>query len=141
MSVTSAQIPSPAPLRIKSRWLSPDVVQIAVDGEIDLATTEQLQADLLDVISAGLAHRVEVDLAGVSFMDCTGLGVLVVARGAAARAGCSLQITRPQPVVRRILELTGLLAVLTTAGQNTEPGRPPLFLRRPARMERQTSTA
>ena len=141
MSITSSQVPSSAQLRIESRWLSPGVAQIAVAGEIDLATTEQLQANLLDVISTGLAHRIEVDLDGVTFMDCSGLSVFVVARGAAARAGCRLQITKPQPIVRRVLEMTGLLAILTASDKNTRPGRSSLLVRRQALMRRQTSTA
>lgn len=141
MSITSLQAPSSAQLRIESRWLSRGVAQIAVAGEIDLATTEQLQADLLDVISTGLAHRIEVDLAGVTFMDCSGLSGLVVARGVAARAGCRLQITKPQPIVRRVLEMTGLLAILTASDKNTRPGRSSLLVRRQAPMERQTSKA
>ena len=46
-------------------------------------------------------------------MDCGGLTALVVAGNVAARTGCQLRITNPQPVVRRVLELTGLLEVLT----------------------------
>jgi hypothetical protein len=52
-------------------------------------------------------------------MDCTGLTVLVVARDAALRTGCQLRITNPQPIVRRVLELTGLLGVLV---RDVRPG-------------------
>ncbi len=57
---------------------------------------------------------IEVDLAGVMFMDCGGLTVLLVAGKVAAGIGGQLRITNPQPVVRRVLELTGLLGVLTS---------------------------
>lgn len=109
--------PSPAHpstgLHIESRWLSEAVFRIAVSGEIDLATTDELQAALFSAISSNPAPGIEVDLAGISFMDCGGLSVLLLARQAATRAGCRLRIIRPQPTVRHVLEITGLLDALT----------------------------
>jgi len=50
------------------------VVQVA--GEVDVYTAPQLREFLDQEIDAGHHHLV-VDLSGVSFMDSTGLGVLV----------------------------------------------------------------
>jgi anti-anti-sigma factor len=54
-----------------------------------------------------------VDLAGVTFLDCTGISALVIVRNAARRTGGQVRITHPQPVVRRLLDVTGLLGPLT----------------------------
>ena len=112
MSPTFSPVTPLVQLRIDTSCPSPAFVRVAVVGEIDLATADVLHAGLRSVLSAQLPHRVEIDLAGVSFMDCTGLTVLVVARDAALRTGCQLRITNPQPIVRRVLELTGLLGIL-----------------------------
>jgi anti-anti-sigma factor len=104
-----------AQLRIDASYPSPFVVRVAVAGEIDLATVDVLHDGLRPVLSAPLPHLIEVDLAGVTFMDCIGLGVLVAVRYAAVGAGRQLRVTNPQPIVRRILELSGLLGVLTAA--------------------------
>ncbi|MFI7543472.1 STAS domain-containing protein [Actinoplanes sp. NPDC049599] len=114
MSSTPSPLTPPAPLRVEPRWLSERAVRIAVIGEIDLSTAEELFADLLGVILAGRPQHIEVDLAGVTFLDCRGLGVLVVARRVAARAGGRLRITGPQPLVRRVMEATGLLGILSS---------------------------
>lgn len=112
MSLMSLQANSSTDLRVTSRWLSPSVLQVAVAGELDLATVGELQASLCNVMSSALPRCIDVDLAEVRFMDCSGLSVLVSAKLSAARAGCRLHISRPQPLVRRILELTGLLGML-----------------------------
>jgi anti-anti-sigma factor len=112
MSTTSSSVTPLVPLRIDTSCPLPAFVRVAVVGEIDLATAGVLHDGLRSVLSAQLPHRVEIDLAGVSFMDCTGLTVLVATRDAALLTGCQLRITNPQRIVRRVLELTGLLGVL-----------------------------
>ena len=124
MFITSSRVTPPAQLRIKTRCPSPGTAQIAVEGEIDLATTEELQAGVLRVLTTPPPQRIEIDLAGVTFMGCGGLTVLVLVAQAAARAGCHLQITNPQPFVRGILEMTGLLGCLTLP-RGAQAGRSP----------------
>jgi anti-anti-sigma factor len=97
------------------------IVRVSVAGEVDLSSSDVLRVRLFNVLSALRPRHLEIDLAGVPFMDCSGLTVLVVLGQAAARTGCQLRITNPQPIVRRVLDLTGLLDVLTTGLD-----RPPL---------------
>jgi len=113
MATTRSAVAPSAQLRIDTFSPAPGTVRVAVVGEIDLANTDVLQARLLGVLSAKLPDRVEVDLAGVTFLDCGGLTVLVVVGKAAACTGCQLRITNPQSIVHRVLGLTGLLGVLT----------------------------
>ena len=115
MSTSLSPATPSAQLRITTNRPFPGTVRVAVIGEIDLSTAGILHAGLLGVLSAQLPHRIEVDLAGVTFMDCVGITALVAAGQAAARTGCPLRITNPQPIVRRILDLTGLLDVLTAS--------------------------
>jgi anti-anti-sigma factor len=119
MFTTLSPVTPLAQLRIDASCPSPGTVRVAVVGEIDLSTVDVLHAGLLGVLSAQLPHRIEVDLARVTFMDCGALTVLVVVGTAAARTGCQLRITNPQPIVRRVLDLTGLLDVLTARFDQT----------------------
>lgn len=100
-------------LRIATSCPSPGVVRVAVTGEIDLATADMLYAALSGVVFAQLSRRIEIDFAGVTFMDCTGISVLILVRSAAARVGCQLRIYNLRPILAQILELTGMLGVLT----------------------------
>jgi anti-anti-sigma factor len=72
-----------------------------------------LRERLLRVLRDQRPDLLDVDLAGVTFLDCTGLGALVAVRNAAIRAGGQMRVSHPQPIVRRILEVTGLLGVFT----------------------------
>jgi anti-anti-sigma factor len=113
MSTTLSSSPPTVPPRIDANCPEQGTVRVAVTGEIDLSTADLLRAALLGVLAAQRPRRIEVDLAEVTFLDCGGVTVLVVVGNAAARTGCQLRITNPQPIVRRVLDLTGLLDTLT----------------------------
>jgi len=119
MFTTSAPVTPSAHLSIDVSCPSPGIVRVAVIGEIDLSSSDVLRLRLLSVLSALHPHHIQVDLSGVTFLDCRGITVLVVLGQAAAHAGCRLRITNPQPFVRRILDLTGVLDVLTASVDRT----------------------
>jgi len=79
---------------------------VAVTGECDLHTGRQLRDVLTSEVSRG-AGRLILDISGLSFMDSTGMQVLLSARNVLSVRGGTLALVSPQPVVARILELTG----------------------------------
>jgi anti-anti-sigma factor len=91
--------------------------QAAVHGEIDISTSPWLREDLLSVI---LRHGPELvlDLGGVTFMDCTGINLLLATRRRARLAGGWLQVINAAPAVTRIIALTGLRQVLTPSADH-----------------------
>jgi anti-anti-sigma factor len=106
---------------------SPDgggLVRLVVTGEIDMATSGALGTALREAFGGDGAKEVAVDMSGVTFIDSSGIRTLVVAQGEASERGITLYVTEPHQHVRRVLELTGLLAVLTEAGQPEERSTP-----------------
>jgi anti-sigma B factor antagonist len=91
------------------------MVQVAVVGEIDMDTASELD----DVLNSALADRatsaVVVDLSGVSFLDSTGIHVLLARHHAAAESNVSLVLVNVRHNVSRVLEITGVLRLLTVA--------------------------
>jgi anti-anti-sigma factor len=79
---------------------------VTVAGECDLHTGRQLRDMLTSEVSRG-ARRMILDLSGLSFMDSTGMQVLLSVRTVLSVRGGTLALVSPQPVVARILELTG----------------------------------
>lgn len=78
-------------------------------GEMDAATAPRLRAWLGEQVDED--HDVVIDLAGVSFVDSSGLGVLVGALRRFQGAGHELVLRAPTPSMSRVLEMTGLASV------------------------------
>ncbi len=91
---------------ITRRELADDTSLLSVEGDLDLASAPSLKWALADLQSAGRRHVV-VDLAKVSFIDSTALGVLVGAQRG-LDPGVKLAIACAEENVLRIFELTGL---------------------------------
>lgn len=79
---------------------------VSLAGECDLHTVRRLRDALTSEVSRG-ARRLILDLSGLAFMDSTGMQVLLAARTVLSVRGGTLVVVSPQPVVARILELTG----------------------------------
>ena len=83
---------------------------LTVLGEVDLASAPTLREELLRRLREG---PVVLDLAGLEFLDSSGVRVLSHALRACETDGLELRV-RPQltSAVRQILEMTGMLAAL-----------------------------
>jgi anti-anti-sigma factor len=84
---------------------------VSVSGDIDL-TTEQAFRDALTGAAANPAGRLVVDLAGVGFFASAALQALLEMNRQVKVAGGSLVVAAAQPVVARVLSLTGLDKVI-----------------------------
>jgi len=84
---------------------------LRVHGEVDMATGPQLRKAVVDQIGGGRNHLI-VDLADVSFIDSTGLGVLIGGLKRARSQGGDLKVAGIDDRLERIFELTGLGDVL-----------------------------
>jgi anti-anti-sigma factor len=84
-----------------------DRAVVSVGGEVDLETASQLGDHALDALRDGSPHLV-LDLAGVTFMDSTGLQVLLTIMRRAELAGGSMAVAGASRTVRKLLSLTGL---------------------------------
>ena len=107
-SFATADAPEPPRLLLDVARCGP-VVVVRVAGEIDLATAPALRTVLRRQTEAATPlRRIDVDLAQVTFLDATGLGVLVEARQRGHRAGANLVVRNAYGIVRRVFVVTGL---------------------------------
>jgi anti-sigma B factor antagonist len=83
-----------------------------LSGEIDFTSSGAVQSTLLSMILPG-GGAVVADLSGVTFLDSSGLGVLVQAHRTALERANQLLVVASPPV-RKLLRLTGLDTVLDT---------------------------
>jgi anti-sigma B factor antagonist len=97
------------------------VVIAEVTGDIDISTVSGLRERLLELADSG--QPLIVDLNGVSFIDSTGLGVLVAAARRADAHGGSLHAVCSGKPTRKLLWLTGVdrrIPLTDTVGETLE---------------------
>ena len=84
---------------------------VHVRGEVDIYTAPQLRDSVLDVLAEGV-QRLVLEVAGVRFMDSTGLGVLAMAHKKLSAVGGRVVVRSPSPTIRKLLELTKMNTVV-----------------------------
>lgn len=90
------------------RWGETPV--IGAEGEIDLGTVDKLRSAASEVVREQ-PDAVIFDLRKVTFIDSSGLGILVATRKRVSQGGVT--VVTNQPAVLQSLGITGLDRVLT----------------------------
>jgi anti-anti-sigma factor len=79
---------------------------VTVGGELDLMTAGELEGFVLGACRPG--DHVVLDLADVSFLDCSGLRALLRVHHQVRRWGGVSRLAAPPPVAGRVLTITGV---------------------------------
>jgi anti-sigma B factor antagonist len=93
-------------LTLSHRKTNGDAV-IVLDGELDLATAPDLSRLAGQLVGDG-AGNIIVDAERLTFCDSSGLRILVEIANDLRPSGGRVTIIKAQPIVLRVLELTGL---------------------------------
>jgi anti-sigma B factor antagonist len=100
--------------------IHPGVPAVAeIGGEIDMASAPWLRETLLLAIRRH-GPVICVDLQGVTFLDCSGVTVLLATARRARLEGGRMQVIRPSAQARRVLTLLGFHDVLTRDDERAE---------------------
>ncbi len=84
---------------------------ITVSGEVDLASSPDLDTSIIAAIASGAASVV-IDLTNVSFMDSSGLGVIVRGLKRCREADKDLDLVITNERVLKVFGITGLDQVI-----------------------------
>lgn len=99
-------------LAVSRHVVNDAVVRIAVAGEIDLSTCDSVASAIQDVVTADRAAELIVDLDQVTFLDSTGVRVLVAGQRLARQHGSAYLVINARGIVHRVLEVSGVLDAL-----------------------------
>ena len=80
-------------------------VVVVPAGELDLATADRVESEVAELRDAGF-DTIVLDLRQVSFLDSSGLRILLTLRNTARRHAHRLVLVRGQERVQRVFELT-----------------------------------
>ncbi|NES32000.1 anti-sigma factor antagonist [Micromonospora terminaliae] len=91
-------------------------------GDLDMAGVPAFDRALDALLGRPDLLEIVVDLAGVDFLDSTGVAALL--RGAAETVGrgATLRVTDPQPLVARVLRITAVDVLLGWPGGRDDDG-------------------
>lgn len=97
------------------------VDELLLVGELDLASAGELERHVAMLcLSDGGGREIVLDLARLDFVDSTGLRAMLAARQVCEQSGCSLTLRNCGERVRRVLDLTGMDAVLLSREDGAE---------------------
>ena len=115
---------SPGPLSIR-KTREGGVHRLTPRGELDIATTPLLERAFDAVFGDDDAEMIVVDLTELSFMDSTGIHLLLRMRAACERAD-RLRVVNGSRAVERVLDVSGVRAHLPIISSDLDPlARPP----------------
>lgn len=83
---------------------------VSLSGELDLTNAKRVQSVIEDMIAGG-TRRLVVEVSELKFMDSSGLALLA----SVARKVPEVKLRDPSPIVRRLIELTGLAEILNVS--------------------------
>ncbi len=109
-----------SPYLTASAELDGEQVLLRVRGDLDLISRQCLHDAVGAVLDRYRPHVLVMDLSGLTFADCAGLSVIVSAHRRQAGRGHHLVIKGVQPIVHRLLNVTGLSGYLHLC----PPGQP-----------------
>jgi anti-sigma B factor antagonist len=92
-------------------------VHVIPHGEIDLASVDSLESTLRELRDTGFDHLV-IDLRHVTFMDSTGLRLMLTWDDEARREGRDFELVAGPPLVQKLFDITGVTSRL----RFVEPG-------------------
>jgi anti-anti-sigma factor len=89
--------------------------RIVVTGDVDDTSTRELQKAVIEVLRRHCPRRMDLDLAGVTFLDSAGISALLLCRADAAQVDCEITLRSTPPMAYRVLQVAGLLEIFGLA--------------------------
>ena len=98
------------PITVTSR---DSALTIALSGEIDHQVAREMMDSITDAIATRLPAQLVLDLSGVTFMDSSGIAVLLRALRQMEQIGGALRVTSIPTQARRVLDAAGVGRLIT----------------------------
>ncbi len=95
---------------------TPNVATVVCKGELVAGETDLLYRQVKELIPE--FKRIVLDLKQLTYLDSSGIGMIVRLFVSAKSSGCTLQLMNISARVRQVLGITDLLSVLQIIGEN-----------------------
>ncbi|MBR6902575.1 MAG: anti-sigma factor antagonist [Clostridia bacterium] len=85
-----------------------EVVTAFLSGEIDHHSAADMREKIDSVIDTNMPSLLVLDFGGVSFMDSSGIGLVMGRYRNLQNSGAKLQITGASPQISKVMQLAGI---------------------------------
>lgn len=116
---------APPQLSVRTSRTSPEAATIHLTGELDLLTEQLLSEQIRSVLGTPETVHVTIDAEELAFMDSSGLRVLLALYRELDQRSGSVTVTSPQPLVRKVITVSGVHDRLRLTDTPAENGGPP----------------
>jgi len=89
-----------------------NVLCIRLTGELDHHTAEELREQVTNIIESQAIHHILLNLENLSFMDSSGLGVILGRYKQIKNLGGEMVVCSISPAVKRLFEMSGLFKII-----------------------------
>lgn len=95
-------------LTIERIQIAPDITVLELSGRIIMGNNSRdVELKLAQVLNEHI-KKIIVDLQGITMLDSTGVGILVLSHAKVKKEGGEMRIARPKGVVEEILKMTSI---------------------------------
>ena len=95
-----------------TRQIEPGITVMEISGQLNLGNTLMSVEDAIRKLIKDGARRLVLDLKGLSYIDSSGIGLIVMCTGEMGQAGGQMRVAGAQGVVARAFELVRLNLVV-----------------------------
>ncbi|MFJ5222763.1 STAS domain-containing protein [Streptomyces sp. NPDC088400] len=114
----------PEPLAFVVTTPRPDTVEVRLDGEMDYETSYEVVDSVRSLLRTHRGvRRLELHCGGLTMCDSMGLAALLMIRRLAEADDVQLLLTERQPMLERLLEVTGTMGHLNGTGDEEHEAR------------------
>lgn len=85
-----------------------EVTTAYISGEIDHHSAAVIRADIDNAVELNMPSLLVLDFTGVSFMDSSGIGLVMGRYRNLSRRGAKLHITGVSPQIYKVMKLSGI---------------------------------
>lgn len=90
-----------------------EVLTAYLKGELDHHTAAEMRAEIDNAIELNMPELLVLDFSGVSFMDSSGIGLVMGRYRNLVRRGAKLHISGASPQIYKVMKLAGLERLAT----------------------------
>jgi stage II sporulation protein AA (anti-sigma F factor antagonist) len=103
-----------------STLIKQGVLIVRVEGELDMHVADEFRHTVDDALASSGARNLLLNLKGVTFVDSSGLGVILGRYKKVAALGGKMNAANVRPQVARIFEFSGLPRIIRLCASESE---------------------